>query len=456
MNMVILAAIGKVTDMPENLGGLGWKDVTNIHPIGLAAVLILGLVMLFISRRWAILPMLIIACFISSVQKIAIFGLDFNLLRTMVVFGGCRLFLKKEYLSVIWKPLDTAIVLWTLSSMLILTVQQGDFSTFINRLGFAFDVFGMYFLFRCLIQNWQDVDTVIFSALLISIPVAAAFLLENMTGRNIFSVFGGVDEITHIREGRLRCQGAFSHAILAGCFWASLMPLFAARWWKSAKDHIWAITGLFTSSLIIICCASSTPVLAILSGIIGSAMFFVRRQMRMVRWGVILSLVALHMVMKAPVWHLIARISAVGGSGGYHRYRLIDQAINRFDEWALLGTKSTAHWFWGAQDVCNQYVLEGVQGGFLTLCLFVTVIAIAFREVGFLWRSQTHNPYRLVFSWALGVGLFVHCMNFIGVSYFGQIWILWYLLLAMIGSLSSQVNRSLSSRNVYPPVTKKC
>jgi hypothetical protein len=93
---------------------------------------------------------------------------------------------------------------------------------------------------------------------------------------------------------------------------------------------------------------------------------------------------------------------------------------------------------WGvfAGDVTNQYVLEGVRGGLLTLCLFIAIIVIAFRDVGELWRLQTKNPYRLAISWVLGVSLFVHCMNFIGVSYFGQIWILWYLLLAIIGSLS--------------------
>jgi hypothetical protein len=433
--------------MSENFGGLEWKDVTNIHPLGLAVVLILGLVMLFVARRWAILPMLIIACFISAVQKITILSLDFNLLRIMVFFGICRLFLKKEYLSFIWKPLDIAIVLWALSSMLILTLQQGDFSTFINRLGFAFDVFGMYFLFRCLIQDWMDVDCIVKSIIWISIPVMAAFLLENRTGHNMFSVFGGVPAITVVREDRLRCQGAFSNPIIAGCFWASLMPMFAAIWWKSAEDKIFAITGLITSFVIVVCCSSSTPLMGVISGLIGGLFFLLRRQMRIVRWAVLLTLIALHMVMKAPVWHLISRVSAVGGSTSYFRYALINGAIQHFSEWALLGTKSTAHWFWGAQDVCNQYVLEGVEGGFVTLCLFVVVIAIAFREVGRLWRLQIRNSYKLALSWALGVSLFVHCTNFIGVSYFDQIWILWYLLLAIIGSLSIQV-RPLSTPKI--------
>ncbi len=429
-----------IKTMSEGFGGLAYKDVTNMHPLALIAIIVLGVAMLGIPRRWSVLPMLIVACFISSVQKIVVFGLDFNLLRIMVLFGVLRVLLKKDYVGFIWKPLDTAMILWTVSSMLIHTLQQGTFSAFVNRLGFGFDAFGMYFLFRCLIRNWSDVDTVIFSVLSISIPVAVFFILENRTGRNVFSIFGGVAPITGIRQGRLRCQGAFSHPITAGCFWASLMPLIAACWWKSAKDRSWAIIGLVSSCVIVACCASSTPVMAVLAALVGGLFFFLRGYMRLVRWAALLTLVALHMVMDAPVWHLISRVSAVGGSTGWHRYNLINQAVNRFGEWFLLGTRSTAHWGWGLQDVTNQYILEGVRGGFLTLCLFVAVIAVAFREIGCLWRSQIRNPYRLALSCAMGVSLLVHCTNFIGVSYFGQIWILWYLLLAMIGSMSLKLD----------------
>ncbi len=427
-----------VRNMPEGFGAAAFKDITNIHPLSVVAVVVLGVALILLPRRWAVLPMLIIACFFPSVQKITVFEMDFDLVRIIVLFGVSRLIFRKEYFHFSWKPLDIAVMLWATSSMVIYILQQGSFSAVINQLGFLFDVFGMYFLFRCLIQNWSDLEYIVFGFILISIPVFAFFLVENRTGRNLFSIFGGVPEITMIRDGRLRCQGAFAHPIIAGCFWASLLPLFAAFWWKPARGRAWAISGLIASLIIIFCCSSSTPLMGVIAAIVGCVFFYLRQYMRVVRWSVLLTLIALHLVMNAPVWHLISRVSAVGGSTSYFRYMLIDSAIKRFPEWALMGTSSTAHWFWGAQDMCNQYVYEGIKGGFLTLCFFVTVIVIAFREVGGLWRGQACSPYRLALSWALGVSLFVHCMNFIGVSYFGQIWILWYLLLAVIGSLSVQ------------------
>ncbi|HML74985.1 MAG TPA: hypothetical protein PKB02_10880 [Anaerohalosphaeraceae bacterium] len=453
MNMMILAARDKETNMPENFGGLEWKDVTNIHPIGLSAVLILGVTMVLLPRRWAVLPMLVIACFIPSVQKIVIGGMDFNFLRIMVVFGVIRLLLRKEYLAFIWKPIDKIVLGWVTSAVIINTIQQGTSAALINRLGFGFDVIGMYYIFRCLICTWSDVDTTIFSTMLISIPVALAFLLENSTGRNIFSVFGGVPSITYVRDGRLRCQGAFSHAILAGCFWASLMPLFVACWWKSSKGKLWAVTGIITSSIIIICCASSTPVLAAASAVIGGLFFYFRNYMWHVRWCILIIFIFLHMIMQAPVWHLIARVSAVGGSTSWYRYKLINEAIKHFGQWFMFGTQSTLSW--NLFDITNQYILEGIRGGLLTLVLFIAVIICAFQSVGHLWR-QNQVPYRIAMSWALGVSLFVHCMSFIGVSYFGQIWILWYLLLAIIGSLSVQADFAMMPKNRMPFTVFEC
>lgn len=423
--------------MREGFGGVAYQNVTNIHPLAIAAVVILGIAMLIVSRRWSILPMIIIACFVPTAQKISIFDMDFNVLRIMVLFGVCRVILHKEYRGFVWKPLDTAIVLWTVSFMVIYIVQQGSFAAVVNRLGFGFDAFGMYFLFRCLIRGWQDIDRIVLGFIVIGMVVAVFFIIENRTRRNMFSVFGGVPAITMMRQGKLRCQGAFQSPIDAGCFWASLMPLMAAYWWKSDKDRVWAVMGLSAAAVIVVCSASSTPVFGVLCGLLGGLLFFYRSRMQMIFWGGVTMLIALHLVMEGPVWHLISRVSAVGGSTGYFRYLLIDQAIRHFSEWAIIGTKSTAHWFFGAQDLCNYYVYQGVLGGFLTLCLFIAVLSIAFGGVGRLWRTQVRSPYGLALAWAMGVSLFVHCASFIGIAYIGTITLPWYLLLAMIGSMAT-------------------
>jgi hypothetical protein len=84
--------------------------------------------------------------------------------------------------------------------------------------------------------------------------------------------------------------------------------------------------------------------MAYVAGVIGFSFWPLRRQMRPVRWVIVVTLVSLHLIMKAPVWALIARADVVGGSSSYHRYELIDAFIRRFDEWWLLGTKHADAW----------------------------------------------------------------------------------------------------------------
>lgn len=422
--------------MNDNPITFDWANQTELHPVGLAAVIVLGLIVLLVPRRYAIVPFLIMACFVASRQRIVVFTLDFNLLRVLVLFGWMRILLRAETIGFVWKSLDTVFLLWAISSTTLYTILYGTTAALINRLGFMFDAAGMYFLFRVLIRNWDDVFAIMHAVIIISIPVALAFLFEKQTGRNVFSIFGGVPEFTVIRQGKLRCQGAFAHPILAGCFWASLAPVIAACWWQEGTRRFISLLGLATSLVVVYTCASSTPMAALAVAGLGAMMWPLRHWMRFIALGLASSLVGLHFVMNAPVWHLISRIDLVGGSTGWHRYYLIDQAIRHFEEWWLLGTTSTAHWGWGLSDVTNQYVLEGVSGGILTLALFLSTLAVAFISVGRIWRSVQGDRAKVALGWALGVSLFVHTMVFLAVSYFGQIVMIWYLLLAVIGSLT--------------------
>ncbi|MCH8822885.1 MAG: hypothetical protein IH984_05180 [Planctomycetes bacterium] len=436
------------------LGQLEWANQTTLHPVGVVTVVVLGLIMLFVPRKYAVIPMLIMACFVAQAQRIVVMGLDFNLLRVLVIFGWIRVFTRSEMTSFTWKALDVVTLLWAFSSTISYTLLHASTAAFINRLGFMFDAVGMYFLFRILVRDWNDLLAIIRALAIISVPVAMAFLIERSTGRNMFSIFGGVPEITVIRQGKLRCQGAFSHPILAGCFWASLLPMIAASYSSSVKWRMCSIVSLGACSLIIFACASSTPMMAVAVACIGAAMWFLRHWMRWICAGVLIVLVGLHLIMNAPVWHLISRIDLVGGSTGWHRYYLIDQAINRVGEWWLLGTTSTAHWGWGLADVTNQYVLESVRGGIATLTLFVLSLVIAFSNVGRIWRSMQNDHAKMVLGWSLGVALFVHTIVFLAVSYFGQIYVIWFLLLAIIGSLTPTRKTRIASTALSTPLSR--
>lgn len=428
-----------------------WTNQTNLEGLGLLALIVCGVALLAAPRRYAVLPMALLACLVASAQRVVIGGLDFDLLRIMVIIGWVRILARHETRGFTFKPIDMLMIAWALSGTIAYTLLYGTTSALINRLGFMFDAAGMYFMFRVLIRDWSDIDRVVVSFIWVSIPVAIAFLIEHATGRNAFSIFGGVPATTVVRDGKLRCQGAFSHAILAGCFFAGLLPLFAARWWMGRRRRLGAIVGVTTSLIIIAMTNSSTPLMGVMLGVFGGLMFYLRRHLRAICWSIVGLLAILHFfVMKSPVWHLLAKINVVSGSTGWHRYKIIDCAVDNFREWWLLGVKDTAHWGFGMQDVTNQYILEGVRGGLLTMILFFAVLVLAFRGIRQRFALIQHDRRLVAFTWAIGVSLFVHCAAFIAVSYFGQIKLLWYLTLAIIGTITPLARASTHRTSPQP------
>ncbi len=417
-----------------------WHNTTTLHPIGVGAIAVLGIAMLAVPRRWALVVMLVMACFVSPAQRVVVMSIDLNMLRIMILAGWLRIALRGETRGVVLKPIDGALIAWAVIGSVMMTILYGTGAIAMNRLGHMFDVLGMYFLVRCVIRTWDDVASFASGAAFLGVPVAIAFLVEKATGRNYFSVFGGVPEFTAVRQGKLRCQGAFAHPILAGVFWASLMPLITALWWRGSINRMLAVVGIAASVIIVLTCSSSTPVIVVMFGALVCLLFPLRASIRWFGIGGVVVLGGLHFVMHAPVWHLLARVDVVGGSTGWYRYKLIDAFITNFNDWWLTGTTGYAGWFeWGLADVTNQYVAEGVNGGLITLLLFLTLIVYASVGVARAWRVRGLPSSDRLMAWMLFTSIMMHCVAFLAVSYFGQSSYLWYIALGLAGCAAPAV-----------------
>jgi hypothetical protein len=210
----------------------------------------------------------------------------------------------------------------------------------------------------------------------IAIVLAAVMVLEQFTSRNPFSIFGArlLDEI---RRGRVRSQGPFLHSLIAGTVGSILLPAFVGLWyWKKMR---WlAVIGAAAALAMALTASGSTPLSAVLAGVFALCLWGLRDHMRLVRWAVVALAVSLHMVMKAPVWALVGRFAAIGGSSGYHRFELIDQTINHFSEWWMVGTTHNDEWGWDMWDKADWYVASALNGGLASLVLFVSVIGVTF------------------------------------------------------------------------------
>lgn len=425
--------IGVIAQMAGD--NLQFANQTNLHPVGVSILLGSLLAVFLAPRKYAVVPLLLLFAVIPSAQRISVVGLDFSLIRLLIIGGLVRVTLRSEWTGFRLRAADYFVLGWAVIGVLTYAIQMGAVSAAITRGGYMIDAAGGYFLGRALIRDLPALKQVAVWTALIAIPAAVFFLVERATGRNLFSTFGGVPEFTRAREGKLRCQGPFSHPIMAGVFWASFLPLFAAIWFTNVWLRPLMIAGGVAATIIILNTASSTPLMAVILGGAGFCLYRVRTVTPYIRWSVLAMIPVLHIVMNNGVHHLLARINVVGGSTGWHRYHLMDKAMKNVHEWFLVGIPYTGHWGWGLQDVTNQYVLEAVRGGILTLGLFSAWLIATFVYLSRAIRTVQSSEYRLML-WACGAVLFTHCLNFIAVSYFGQMTAAFFLFTGATVSLA--------------------
>jgi hypothetical protein len=412
-----------------------------VHPIILIAVLIAGLLICFGSRKRALVAFLAGAILIPIDQVLLIGSLHFPMLRVLIIFGIVRLVRAKasgaRLLGAGLNKIDLAMIVLATFIAVDGILLYRESSAVIYQLGNLYSAFGAYFLLRFLIRDEDSARLAVRAFAWIALFVAVIMSYEQATGKNpYYAYLGGAHASLYgsslEREDHFRATGCFGHPILAGTFGAISLPLFAGLWWRSRKDRMVAAMGIISATIIAWAASSSTAMLGYMGGLIALSFWPLHKWMRPVRWVIALTLVSLHLVMKAPVWHLISRIDITGGSSSYHRYQLINQCILHFSDWWLIGTKSYADWGWDMWDLSNQYVGTADTGGLIPLLAFLAIIVFGFKYVGKEIRAARDSRKRELFLWAMGAALFANVVAFFGIGYFDQTIVAWYALLAMI------------------------
>ncbi len=430
--------------MPENLRYGGGVEATILNPVVAVVLLLAGLLIFFLPQKKAIIPFLVFSVVIPLDQVIVIAGLHFPVLRILLLFAMVRILLirgqgSREFFAGGMNRIDMAVIALSIVTAVAGVLLFQDDGAVIFQLGQLYSVFCTYVVFRCLVRDRDDVYRVIRVFAWIAFALALEMAYERIGGTNLYAKLGGARAGYYatlwVRDGKIRATGPFGVSILAGTFGAVLVPLFLGLWLTERKQRAVALLGAISATVMTVACNSSTPVAGYLAGLVGLALWPFRRATRLIRWAIVIVLVSLHMVMKAPVWSLIARIDITGGSSGDHRYQLINQTILHFWDWWLIGTASNASWGWDMWDTANQYVSSAVSSGLPGLILFIAVIVYGFKYVG---RARRNAPDKkeALFFWALGSALLAHTVSFVGISYWDQTILAWYALLAMISAVA--------------------
>jgi hypothetical protein len=438
------------------------QDSSNVNPLALLFLVVMSLVVLRGQRSAAVNALLAVAAFMPLGQQVVVFGLHIQFFRILTVVGFLRIMSRGENSGFTWTRIDKLFVAWALTAAVCGALRAPGSIMGINCLGGAFNEFGTYFLIRILTKDPIEAVDHLRLLALATIFMAMAMSWEYVVHKNLFAVFGGVPFEVLVRDGRFRCQGPFRHPILAGTFAATLFPLLAGMWLRGRRDKLIAFLGMAACGFIsTVAAASSGAMLTCITAVLGLALWPIRARMQIVRRLMVLAIIGLTVTMRSPPWYLIAKASDVFGGTGWHRAFLIDQAVKYFGEWCLIGTSVTAHWAPAGQvlpldpnnmDITNHYVMQGVQGGILGLGLFITIIVNCFKVVGRTLRRRKDSPLGSKMLWAFGVGLACHCVAFVSISYFDQIEVFWFWLLAIFATIAaSDSQRAPTERSKNAP-----
>jgi hypothetical protein len=415
--------------------------------------MLVNVVLILTLPRRKVILWFLIGCFCIPIQQVVVVGsLHFTVLRIIIIAGLIRRAMERGSpglgkFGCGYNPVDRMVVFWTISELTILSVQWMDSQALIHNLGDFLDAIGGFLVVRFLITDRDAVLRTVKALAVIFTIQGVCMTNEYFTHLNVFGYVGGRSFIT-IRDGKIRAEGVMG-CIYAGAFAGASIPLFL--WlWKVGKSPIAAFAGLAGGTAMVITSNSSTSWLALFGSLLGLAFWPLRKQMRLIRWGFSVTLVALHLVMKAPVWALIARVDLTGSSSGYHRFYLVDNCIRHFSDWWLLGYKYYDQWGFDMFDLCNQFVVAAVTGGLITLVFYIAIFSRSFGALGIARKQVSGNRDQEWLLWCLGSNLFAIVVAHFGINYMAQLMMSVFTLLACI-SVATFEARQATIRQVKPP-----
>jgi hypothetical protein len=426
---------------------------SQISPI-VAVIMLIAVVLILILPRMKVIAPFLLAFFTIPIGEVVVLGsMHFTVLRILILAGLARMAASGRSTSRGRFPggfnaVDQMVALWSVSAVVIFYLQWRVTPALVNHLGDLLDELGAYMVVRFLIPDGEAVRRTIKVLAAICLIQGLCMINEKISQINVFGLLGGISREVTIRDGHVRAAGVMG-CLYAGAFSGVLVPLFFSLW-TEGKSRMIACAGLVGATIMVITSYSSTSYLAFGGSILGLCFWPLRKEMRLIRWGFVSMLVSLHMVMKAPVWALIARIDLTGSSSGDQRFELLDNCIRHFWDWWLLGSRYYNDWGWGMWDLVNQFVAVAVTGGLLTLIFYIAIFKRSFGAIGNARKQVNGDRGQEWFLWCLGSALFATVVASFGINYVPQLLMGLFPLLACI-SVTTFEARQAAIQTVEAP-----
>jgi hypothetical protein len=90
-----------------------------MSPVGFLFTVTCVALLLTLPRRWAPLPLLIAATYMTAGQALDLGGLNFTVIRIVAAAGLVRVLVKRERIAGGWQPMDALMAAWAVWAMTV-------------------------------------------------------------------------------------------------------------------------------------------------------------------------------------------------------------------------------------------------------------------------------------------------------------------------------------------------
>jgi len=421
-----------------------------MQSVTLIVALITSLLVISLRPKYALAAYITALLWYPSFLAVSIGTIDILVGRFVVAVLLLRcLFDEKIRTKFKWCRLDTLVTL----SMVVyvgayfITLIDPLPETIEGRSGFLMDTWCAYMAARFIVVDRMKLISIIKCISIALVPLAILGVIESVTGwqpfislRRFSPWFVGREFVSHIRFGFVRAIGPFSHAILFGGGFAMFMPLVFYLRHEKKEWHSFAYILSGIVMLGALSSMSSGPWIMVIVVVFCLVMERHKKFIKPLFILLVFLCITVGIASNRPFYHVITSWANPLGGAGWHRAKLIDIAIDKFDEWWMVGYGSKDPGWgpllgMGITDVTNEYILNGVRYGILGVIAICAVLARAFQDLISTYRKQQH-PVTKSLCWAFGSLLLSVTGAWMSVSFFGQLSTLFYCSLGMVGSIS--------------------
>ena len=440
-------------------------------PIALGISSILIAVIVFGGRRLATLSLLAGVLFLSQLAHLDLAGINVFPMRLLGAVAFSRVLLRGEFTQRNANRLDRAVVT-TYVFIAVVAIGRSlitggaglattQFSV-TDQIGNLADTLFIYFAFRGLLKDREDLTRVLSGLAVMLVPYVALLMVERTTGNSPFAAVGGWARID-LYDVRVRCVGSFKHPALLGSFGASFFPLFLAlSIWPKTRPI--GFLGSGACLAVVLLAHAGGPVSMLLVGIGGWLLWPLRRDTRRIRYWILTGLCLSSIAMRGPPWWLMEKASRVFGLGGdgWHRAEVVNIAVDHISQWWLIGMPLalTHDWFpyriGGAADITNYYVAIGLDSGLFGIVLFIVLLTRAYRQTGYAIAGSisSENGSAALMAWAVGVTLTTHVVNFFAITYFDQMYAVFAFHIAAVSAIAHGRGKSPNRVQARPSANR--